>query len=99
MAKYLMLWKFNRNLIPVTPQERVKSYSALMTFIQQDIERGIIKDWGCFVGESNGYSVVEGSEVDICKMVQRYSPFCGFSTHPIASVDQMNEVIKAISGS
>lgn len=98
MAKYLMLWKINRSLIPVSPQERGKSYAVLTSFVKQDIESGVIKDWGCFVGEGNGYAVVEGSEVDICKMVQRYSPFCAFSTHPIASVDQMNDVLKAMAG-
>ncbi len=98
MAKYLLLWKINRTLVPVNPRERGKAYSALTTFVQQDIERKIVKDWGCYVGEGNGYCIAEGTEVDICKMVQRYSPFCLFSTHPIASVEQMNEVLDFITG-
>jgi hypothetical protein len=97
MAKYLMLWNLNRTLIPVSPKERGKAYSALTSFVLQDMESKIIKDWGCYVGEGNGYLVAEGTEVDISKMIQRYSPYCIFSTHPIASVQQMNEVLKSIA--
>ena len=96
MGKYLMLWKLNRSLIPIDPHERGQGYAALMAFVEQDIEVGLTKDWGCYVGEGDGYCVVEGSEVEISKMIQRYSPFCEFSTHPVASLDQMNEVIKSL---
>jgi hypothetical protein len=96
MGKYLMFWELNRSLIPVDPQERGQGFALLMSVVQQDIEKGLTKDWGCFVGEGNGYCVVEGSEVDIAKMVQQYSPYCEFSTHPVASLDQMNEVIQSL---
>jgi hypothetical protein len=98
MAKYLMLWKFNGALVPVNPRERGKTFTDLTAFVQQDIDRGIIKDWGCFVGEGNGYCVVDGNEVDICKLVQRYNPFCYFSTRPVASLQHMNEVLNFIAG-
>ncbi len=96
MQKYMMLWKLNRSLIPVNPQERGEGFSLLMSLVQQDIEVGLTKDWGCFVGEGNGYCIVEGSEIEISKMVQQYSPYCEFSTHPVASVDQMNDVIRTL---
>jgi len=98
MGKYLMLWELNSSLIPANPQERGQGYAALMAFIEQDIERKITTDWGCFVGEARGYTIVEGSEVDISKMVQQYSPFCQFSTHPIASFDQINEMVQFLTG-
>jgi hypothetical protein len=97
MAKYLMLWKLNNALVPVSPQERSKAFSGLTSFVQQDMEKKIIKDWGCYVGEGSGYLVAEGTEVDISKMVQHYMPYCQFSTHPIASVHQINEVLKSMA--
>lgn len=96
MQKYLLLWKLNRSLIPVDPKERGEGFSLLMAMVQQDIEVGLTKDWGCFVGEGNGYAVVEGDEIEVSKMVQQYSPYCEFSTFPVASVDQMNEVIQSM---
>jgi hypothetical protein len=98
MGKYLMLWEMNRNLIPLTAKERGQGYMMLMAMVQEDIKKGLSKDWGCFVGEGNGYCVVEGSEVDICKMVQQYSPYCRFITHPIATAEQMGAVIKSLAG-
>ena len=98
MAKYLMLWKLNTALTPINPQERAKGYSGLLALVQQDIEKGLSKDWGCFVGEGNGYCVVEGSEVDISKMVQQYSPFCKFTSHPVASAEQMIEAFNSMMG-
>ncbi len=96
MGKYLLFWKLNRSLIPVDPQERGEGFALLMSVVQQDIDKGLTKDWGCFVAEGNGYCVVEGSEVDIAKMVQQYSPYCEFSSHPVASLDQMNEMIQSL---
>ena len=97
MGKYLMLWSFNQSLTPVNPQERAKGYAFLMDFIQKDFESGLLKDWGSFVGEGSGYCVVEGSEIDVSKMVQQYSPFCRFKTHPVASAEQMKAVIQSIA--
>ncbi len=96
MGKYLLFWKLSRSLIPVDPHERGQGFALLMALVQQDIEVGLTKDWGCFVGEGDGYTIVEGTEVEIAKMVQQYSPYCEFSTHPVASVDQMNEVIRTL---
>jgi hypothetical protein len=56
-----------------------------------------LKDWGAFVGEMNGYSVCEGTEVEIMNQVQRYTPFVYFKVYPIASVTQAEEMIKVPS--
>jgi hypothetical protein len=98
MGKYLMLWELNPALIPVDPKERATGYAGLMVGVQQDIEAGISKDWGSFVGTGKGYCVVEGSEVEIAGMVQKYSPYCKFETFPVATVEQMNELFKSMIG-
>ena len=41
-----------------------------MALVRQDIENGITKDWGAFVGESQGYSVLEGTELEVMKYLQ-----------------------------
>jgi hypothetical protein len=98
MAKYLMLWDLNQSMIPVDAKERGSGYELLLTMVNLDIEKGLIKDWGAFVGESAGYCVVEGSEVQIGIFVQQYTPYVTFKTHPAASYDQVNEVVKSLSG-
>jgi hypothetical protein len=97
MGKYLLLWEIDATKIPVSPKERGAGWSALLQIVKQDIKKGMTKDWGAFVGEINGYSVAEGTEVEIGNMLQQFAPFVRFKVHPIASVSQVEEVIKALT--
>jgi len=55
MGKYLVLWEIDQTKIPVDPKERGDTWSLFMTVVRQDIEKGIVKDWGAFVGDTKGY--------------------------------------------
>jgi hypothetical protein len=98
MGKYLVLWEVDQTKIPLDPKERGEGWSFLMAMIRQDIEKGITKDWGSFVGESSGYAVNEGTELEVMKSLQQFVPFCTFKVHPIASESQVNEMIKELTG-
>ena len=98
MGRYLALWEVDQTKIPIDPKERGGGWSLLMAMVRQDIERGITKEWGAFVGETKGYSVFEGSEVDVMNALQQYVPFCFFKVHPIATESQVNEMVKVLSG-
>jgi hypothetical protein len=65
---------------------------------KQDLAQGALKDWGSFVGELKGYAVAEGTEVEIGTFIQRYVPYVTFKTYPVATVGQVEEIIKALSG-
>jgi hypothetical protein len=69
----------------------------LLERVKQDIKNGKTKDWGAFVGEHGGYSVVQGTEVEIMNQLQQFIPFVYFKVHPIASVSQVAEMIKALT--
>jgi hypothetical protein len=97
MAKYLMLWEVDQSKVPIAPQERGAGWSGLMNMVKQDMEKGLTKDWGAFIGELRGYSIAEGSELEIMKSIQQYIPFVTFKLHQIASVSQVDEMIKALS--
>jgi len=98
MTKYLMLWELNDALIPVDPQERAKGYVNLLGATQQYLAGGVLKDWGSYVGTGKGYCIAEGTEVEVTKMVQTFSPYCKFETFPVATVEQMNELFKSMIG-
>ena len=98
MGKYLMLWELDTTRVPVDPKERGSGFELLMGAVKQDIQKGLMKDWGGFVGELNGYGVAEGSEVEIGNMMQQYVPFVSFKLHAIASVSQVDELVKALKG-
>ncbi len=98
MARYLVLWEVDQTKIPISPKERGAGWAALMKMVRRDREKGLTKDWGTFVGENKGYSIMEGSELEVMKGLQQYVPFVRFQLHPIALEDQVNEVIKALTG-
>jgi hypothetical protein len=98
MGKYLLLWEVDRARIPTDPKERGAGWGMLMAMVRQDIEKGVSKDWGAFVGETNGYAVAEGTEIEILNMTAQYGPYVSFKVHPIASESQVNDMIKALSG-
>ncbi len=98
MAKYLVLWEVDQAKIPINPKERGAGWAALMKMVRQDLEKGLTKDWGAFIGENKGYAINEGSELEVMKGIQQYIPFVRFQVHPIASEDQVNEMVKALTG-
>ena len=98
MGKYLLLWESDNARASVDPKERGGGLQLLTAMVKQDIQKGILKDWGAFVGEINGYAVAEGTEVEIGNMMQQYVPFITFKTRAVASVSQVDETIKALLG-
>ena len=97
MGKYLVLWEVDQTKIPVDPKQRGEGWSFLMAMVRQDMEKGITKDWGAFVGESKGYVVNEGTELEVMKALQQYVPFCIFKVLPISTESQVNEMIKGLT--
>jgi hypothetical protein len=98
MGKYLVLWEVDQTKIPVDPKERGDGWGLLMAMVKQDIEKGITKDFGAFVGENQGYSVQEGTELEVMNTLAQYVPFCIFKVHPVASESHVGEMIKGLSG-
>jgi hypothetical protein len=98
MGKFLALWEVDQTKISIDPKERGDGWSLLMAMVKQDIEKGITKDFGAFVGENRGYSVHEGTELEVMSTLAQYVPFCIFKVHPVASESHVNEMIKGLSG-
>ena len=98
MGRYLVLWEVDQSRAPVDAKERGGAFSLLMAMVRQDREAGMIKDWGTFVGEINGFAVYEGTEVEVGSALVKYVPYVSFKVHPLASESQTNEIIKSLSG-
>ena len=97
MGRYLLIWELDPTRVPVNPQERGGAWAVLTEMVKQDLKKGTLKDWGSFIGEGSGYAVAEGTEVEVVTALQRYVPYVYFQTHPVATVNQIGEVIKALS--
>ena len=98
MGRYLVLWEIDQTKMPIDPKERGAGWGALMAMVRQDLEKGFVKEWGTFVGETKGFDVIEGTEVEVMNVMQQYVPYVIFKVHPVASESQVNEMIAALSG-
>ena len=98
MGKYLVLWEIDRSRVPIDAKERGTTWGLFMEMVKKDIQAGRTKDWGAFVGETNGYAIDEGTEVEIGNTLMQYAPYVNFKVHPIASVAQIGDIIKKMSG-
>ena len=97
MGKYMLLWELDTTRLPVSPKERGTTSLPMVEMVKQDIKKGITKDWGIFVGEDCGYSVVEGTELEVMNLLQRFVPFVRFKVHPVGSITQVEEMLKALT--
>jgi hypothetical protein len=94
MARYLIMWELDPAKIPQNPKERAQLWSPMVQMVRDGMKGGMTKDWGSFLGEMRGYSVAEGTEVELGKMLQQYVPFVRFTTHPILTLDDNAKMIE-----
>jgi hypothetical protein len=97
MGRYISLWEVDHSRLPANPEEIASGWSILANMVKEDMKKGIIKDWGAFVGETNGYSIAEGTEVEIGKLNVRYAPFVSFKVYAVASLREVEQIIKSMS--
>ena len=98
MGRYLVLWEIDSSKTPVDAKEIAAGWGLLTEMVKQDLKSGITKDYGAFVGETNGYSVMEGTEVEVSSSLAKYAPYLIYKVHAVMPVAQVGEVIKKMSG-
>jgi hypothetical protein len=97
MTMFLLLWEMDISRAPLDPKERLAGWTKLLNMAKDDLESGGLKDWGEFPGEYAGYAIMEGTELDVLIGTERYVPFVRFETHPVLSLSQVFEGMKALS--
>ncbi len=95
MGKYLVLWEIVPGTVSAGAKEASPALLALTEMVKADMKKGLSKDWGAFLGESKGYTVFEGTEVEAITTMLQYAPYLNFEVHAVASVDQVAEAMKA----
>ncbi len=98
MGKFFLKWRLDASRIPIDPQERGAGWTLLMNMIKDDRENGILHDWGAFPAEGNGYCIVEGSNLDVMKMTDKYVPYVSFEVYPVATILEVDEFLKSMPG-
>jgi hypothetical protein len=78
-------------------KERANAWLPLVQEVKKDMQSGLLKAWGSYLGEMRGFGLAEGSEEAVFKMAQKYLPHVHFTTHPAATVDQMEKLFKEMA--
>lgn len=97
MPRYLVNWELDPGKVPISPKERAAAWSPMLDMVENDMRRGVLKEWATCIGEEKGYGVAEGSELEIAGMCQQYVPYVRFTMHPLMSLDQMRELLQVLS--
>ena len=94
MPRYLMTWELDTTKVPINPKERATAMLPMIQMVKQDMQSGLIKEWGCYIGETKGFGLFEGSEEEANRMAQKYIPIVHFTTHPLVTIDMMEKLFK-----
>ena len=97
MGRYLLLWEADESKIPIAPEERKIGWQMATEMVEQHMQGGLVKDYGAFVGQPNGFVIADGTRDEIINMTIKFMPFFRFKVIPLASIDQIKEVIKTIA--
>ncbi|MFW9772259.1 MAG: hypothetical protein ACFFFB_05495 [Candidatus Heimdallarchaeota archaeon] len=96
MGKYLLLWEIDASRLPVSRKERAAGWKALLNFVKEDMKAGKTLEWGAYVGELNGFSIIDADDVEISILLQRYSPFVHFKARALLGVEDAEKLIEGM---
>ena len=96
MGRYLTIWEADDSKIPIDPEERKLGWLGAIEMEKQNMNDGLTKDWGVFLGQTKGFSISEGTEEEVINSTIKFIPYFKFQVYPIASIDELERIIKAM---
>jgi hypothetical protein len=96
MGRYLLHWEIDESKIPVDAQERKTGWLMMLEMTKQDMQAGLVKEWGVFVSQTKGFTISEGTEEQMHAIALKYVPFVRFNIYPLLSRDQVVRIIESI---
>lgn len=96
MAKSLILWEMNTNVIPTDPAEQAAVLGRLAQITKKALDEGRVKDWGIFAGGSAGYSLSDEPPSEILTRSFMFSPYVKLEVHPVLSLSEVMKVMQSM---
>ena len=97
MQKYLIIWEGDLSKQPADFKERGQAYKQALAMVKQDLDSGLLKEWGKVNGQLKGYWIAEGNDIEIGLMMEKYVPFFTFSKiYPVVTYEQSLEFTDAM---
>jgi hypothetical protein len=95
-GRYLIIWEMDQSKIPIDPKTRQAAWTPLVAMVKHQIQTGLTISWGGFVGETRGYTIMEGTVQEVHDACFRYVPFVIFKVYPLATLDEVGKMIQGI---
>lgn len=96
MGKYLVLWEIDTTKTPSNRKDIAMGWAVLINMVKEDLKKGLMKDWGGFVGETKGYAIFECPHLEMTKTLLQYAPFVLFEVKEVGTADEAAEAIKGM---
>jgi hypothetical protein len=94
--KYVTLWEMNMASFPVDQGENTKIMMKLVEMTKQWAKDHPNDQWGKFLGENRGYSIMNGSQEDVMKISMMFSPYVEFKVYQSVSIDEVDTAMKSM---
>ena len=98
MAKYFLTWEVVRERMADDPKTIAASWQMLAAQVRADLDSGRTIAWGAFPGGLAGYSVIEGTEMDVMAFTMQYAPYVSFDVRPVVGIEEVEEFLVAVAG-
>ena len=93
--KYITLWEMDISKFPTDPAENAKLNAKLIEMTKQWMKTHPGAEWGKFLGENKGYSIV-GSHEDIMRASMMFSPYVEFKVYQVVTIEEIDAAFKAM---
>ena len=96
MAKYMVLWEVDTSKTPEDPKAKKAQFLGFGKIVAKQLKEGVVKEWGLFAGEMSGYTICEGSAVDLHTYTTMWTPVAKITARQVMTVDEVNKANKAL---
>jgi hypothetical protein len=96
MAKYMVLWEVDTSRTPADPKAKKAQLLSFGEAVKKQLKEGVVKEWGLFAGEMSGYTIFEGSTVNLHMFTNMWAPFAKFKARQVMTIDEVNKATKAL---
>ena len=96
MARYMLFWEYDATRCPLDPKEKVGQWLALTEVVKNQLKNGQIKEWAHYAGETSGFVIVEGTEMDALKVSDSFVPYVKFTSKVLLTIEQCEQVWKSM---
>jgi hypothetical protein len=92
MPKFLVKWTVTPQMLPPSPEERIKPPQSTSEMVKAGIKSGEIMDWREYCDGSGGYAIAAGDDAaDLYAGLMKWWPYVEFDAKPVLTIDQVIE--------